>query len=249
MDGFAVKIKTLTPIWTGDADRRNRTLRETGIIGSLRWWYEAVVRGLDGYACDPTNTKCNGKDHCDACELFGCTDWARKFRLEVEKSDSEVTLHFIELRKIKEIEWALLSKTLQIIADYGAIGGKIAESGYGLIEIVQNDLNKFSFDKIELDHYFKKQGSNVKDPNIERFVFIKDNLNDKTVKNAKNKLTFLKGHKGKAKRYFYKVLNNQPYRFFAYAENNDEYKRIVEFLRNNKSVKFMEGKEILEGLK
>lgn len=50
---FEVKIKTLTPIWTGDADRRNTTLREAGIIGSLRWWYEALIKGLGGTACDP----------------------------------------------------------------------------------------------------------------------------------------------------------------------------------------------------
>gem|GEM_PF-5659327 len=27
-------------------------IHETGIIGSLRWWYEAVMRGLDGKVCD-----------------------------------------------------------------------------------------------------------------------------------------------------------------------------------------------------
>ncbi|MCD6309907.1 MAG: type III-B CRISPR module RAMP protein Cmr1, partial [Candidatus Eremiobacteraeota bacterium] len=84
MRKFTVKIEPLTPVWTGDANRKNTFLRETGIIGSLRWWYEALIRGLGGTACDPTNTKCDGTDHCDACELFGCTGWARKFRLEVE---------------------------------------------------------------------------------------------------------------------------------------------------------------------
>jgi len=79
---YTVKIKTLTPIWTGDVDRECKKIKETGIIGSLRWWYEAIVRGYGGYACDPTNSDCNEKDHCDACELFGCTGWSRKFRLE-----------------------------------------------------------------------------------------------------------------------------------------------------------------------
>jgi CRISPR type III-B/RAMP module RAMP protein Cmr1 len=85
MREYTVKIKPLTPLWTGDAERKSGTLRETGIIGSLRWWYEALVRGLGGTACDPTNSKekCDGENHCDACELFGCTGWARKFRLEV----------------------------------------------------------------------------------------------------------------------------------------------------------------------
>ena len=83
MEEFKVKIKALTPIWTGGVERKCDRLHETGIIGSLRWWYEAIVRGLGGYACDPTDTKCEGKNHCEACELFGCTGWARKFRLHV----------------------------------------------------------------------------------------------------------------------------------------------------------------------
>lgn len=42
-----IKIKTLTPIWTGgfEPGKMDR-IHETGIIGSLRWWYEAIVRGL-----------------------------------------------------------------------------------------------------------------------------------------------------------------------------------------------------------
>jgi len=52
-----IKIKTLTPLWTGDANGNCETLKETGIIGSLRWWYEALVRGLGRYACDPTSDK------------------------------------------------------------------------------------------------------------------------------------------------------------------------------------------------
>jgi len=48
------------------------------------------VRGLGGHACDPTSEeRCPDKDgrRCAACELFGCTGWARKFRLKV--SDGE----------------------------------------------------------------------------------------------------------------------------------------------------------------
>ncbi|WP_394296503.1 hypothetical protein [Methanobacterium formicicum] len=26
-------------------------------MGSLRWWYESIVRGLSGYACDPASNK------------------------------------------------------------------------------------------------------------------------------------------------------------------------------------------------
>ncbi len=90
-----IKIKTLTPLWTGDANGNCETLKETGIIGSLRWWYEALVRGLGRYACDPTSDKkceLNGnqksdkeraKKLCPVCYLFGCGGWKRRFRLEV----------------------------------------------------------------------------------------------------------------------------------------------------------------------
>lgn len=85
------QLKTLTPLWTGDIDARSSVIRETGIIGSLRWWYEAIVRGLGGYACDPTGSgKCEydpdkkQKSLCPACYLFGTSGWARLFRLEIE---------------------------------------------------------------------------------------------------------------------------------------------------------------------
>lgn len=167
MKEFIVKIKPLTPIWTGDADRKNSTLRETGIIGSLRWWYEALIRGLDGNACDPTNTKCDGQNHCDACELFGCTGWARKFRLETSfnytipevwigtreernkrylkrkvdglMSDGSIELTFIPLKDINKDEWVLLNSTLKVIENYGAIGAHISQ-GNGVIKIIENNL-------------------------------------------------------------------------------------------------------------
>jgi CRISPR type III-B/RAMP module RAMP protein Cmr1 len=100
-------LKTLTPLWTGGVDGTCDRLHETGLIGSLRWWYEALVRGLGGYACDPTEHSCTFDEEryrksradderqrlrdagvCDVCQLFGCTGWARKFRLKA--SDGEI---------------------------------------------------------------------------------------------------------------------------------------------------------------
>lgn len=47
-----IKIKTLTPIWTGGVDFRTcDRIHETGIIGSLRWWHDALIRRLDKYTC------------------------------------------------------------------------------------------------------------------------------------------------------------------------------------------------------
>ncbi|MBC7262392.1 MAG: type III-B CRISPR module RAMP protein Cmr1 [Chloroflexi bacterium] len=120
-------------------DQEPDRLHETGLIGSLRWWYEVLVRGLGGRACDPTvhGVRCpdqNGR-HCVVCELFGCTGWARKFRLMVLDENGEVIqkqiqagqtfiLRFIPLRPIAPEEWCLLDATLRLIADYGAMGGK-----------------------------------------------------------------------------------------------------------------------------
>ena len=108
-------------------------------MGSLRWWFEVLVRGLGGSACDPTHkdVRCpvpNGR-HCVVCELFGCTGWARKFRLMVLDQNDQIIqgqiragttfkLHFIPLRPVEPEEWCLLHATLCLIADYGAIGGK-----------------------------------------------------------------------------------------------------------------------------
>ncbi len=84
-----ITLKTLTPLWTGGVDGRVDRIHETGIIGSLRWWYEAIVRGLGGRACDPSDGKCQydaDKPHnglCDVCQLFGATGWRRRFRLEI----------------------------------------------------------------------------------------------------------------------------------------------------------------------
>lgn len=82
-----ITIKTLTPLWTGGPEGKSDRLHATGLIGSLRWWYEAIVRGLGGHACDPVEQPClydvdqphNGI--CLGCQMFGATGWARRFRL------------------------------------------------------------------------------------------------------------------------------------------------------------------------
>ena len=98
---MGIHLRTLTPLWTGGVDQTCDRLHETGLIGSLRWWYEALVRGLGGYACDPTEHGCTFDEEryrkskapderqrlrdaglCDACQVFGATGWARKFKLQ-----------------------------------------------------------------------------------------------------------------------------------------------------------------------
>ena len=170
------KFKALSPIWTGDADQRAARLIPTGLMGSLRWWFEVLVRGLGGKACDPTSpVRCpdhNVKEptkpghHCVVCELFGCTGWARKFRLVVLDEQGNVIqnqigagetfiLRFIPLRPICPEEWCLLDCSLRLIAEYGAIGGKTVwkpsdeptrqnaspHKDYGLIQYISSPEN------------------------------------------------------------------------------------------------------------
>lgn len=139
-------LTALTPIWTGDSERNGARLILTGLLGSLRWWFEVLVRGLSGSACDPTQdgNRCpdlkvkNATErlhHCVVCELFGCTGWARKFRFQVLDAqgktlssaiakDAKFQLRFVPLRAVGVEEWALLELTLRLIANYGAVGGR-----------------------------------------------------------------------------------------------------------------------------
>ncbi len=85
-----VEIRTLTPLWTGGAESGAvDRVHETAIIGSLRWWYEAILRGLGGKVCDPTMQKClydpSKRNHglCDVCKVFGATGWRRRFRISI----------------------------------------------------------------------------------------------------------------------------------------------------------------------
>ena len=89
-----VKIQTLTPLWTGGVDGSMDRIHETGIIGSMRWWYEAIVRGLGRSACDPSRHKCPDKDgnYCDVCRIFGATGWKRRFRVKIIDKSEKVYL-------------------------------------------------------------------------------------------------------------------------------------------------------------
>lgn len=87
---IGVTLQALTPLWTGDANGQGRRIQETGILGSLRWWYEAIIRGLGRYACDPSGDPCiydrelQLASICLVCQLFGCTGYGRRFRLVVD---------------------------------------------------------------------------------------------------------------------------------------------------------------------
>jgi len=173
------QFKALTDLWTGDLNEKSGRLIPTGLLGSIRWWFEVLVRGLGGSACDPSYTKCEVRNHCVVCELFGCTGWARKFRFEVlnlnENTGQTLILSFTPLRPICVEEWTLLNATLRLIAGYGAIGGKTVfkptdepsrekekhHRDYGLVQMVssqqyggtgRDDLGKYLSKWRKLNH-------------------------------------------------------------------------------------------------
>lgn len=94
-------IKTKTPLWTGDIDTESDIVQSTGIIGSIRWWFESILRGVDKFACDPTNNdpktnnnRCPPRDngqkmqYCTSCLIFGATGIRRLFRLDIGRGEN-----------------------------------------------------------------------------------------------------------------------------------------------------------------
>lgn len=143
------KLITLSPICTGGLEKNdNSVLHITGIKGSIRWWYEALIRGLGYYACDlASDEHCELKGQknalkdikdkiCPACYLFGCTGWSGKFILRLTEPDNRkiinslskqnipFRLRFINIKALEPAEESLLQMTIKLIVDFGAIGGK-----------------------------------------------------------------------------------------------------------------------------
>ena len=155
METLTVKLKSLVPVWTGGIDRSSEKAKETGLAGSIRWWYEALVRGLDGYACAPTSDdRCifdaaeyartgqveDGlKDVCFVCRLFGCTGWSSKFRFQIANGNGKVgeidlnrsgvdfSMNFVGQKPILNQEKWLLSKVFWLVDEYGSIGGRTTQ--------------------------------------------------------------------------------------------------------------------------
>lgn len=137
---------------------------ETGLLGSWRWWYEVIVRGLGGWACDPARHTCSLEAGlCDACRMFGATGWRRRFRVivsEVQKGASVSVPRRIQAIKHHQSKWYLpgpgymgkftlnlipwdaempleqILLTLKLIALYGALGAKTG-LGYGEVDILE----------------------------------------------------------------------------------------------------------------
>ena len=216
-----IELRALTDVWTGGVGQDGKHFYDTGLIGSLRWWYEALVRGLGGGACDPATDghRCPDDDgrHCPACELFGCTGWGRKFRMEVRGTDGALqekgikkggalTLVFHPLRPICAEEWWLLEKAIWLAATYGAVGGKttlkpqvneVVGADYGLMQYVQTSIVA-DVSREEVENYLRSGRwgqKRVALPDLRWFFFIQGGY---LKRNEINRLLGLGGQSGTA---------------------------------------------------
>lgn len=98
-----------TPLWTGNINSPNTEMfiKESGLVGSLRWWTEAVLRSLGYFVCDPTGSgnedRCpqtvgNETYYCAGCHIFGATGWRRRFRIEASAEDITSKPQWIQVK-------------------------------------------------------------------------------------------------------------------------------------------------------
>jgi CRISPR-associated protein Cmr1 len=172
-----IKIRTLTPIWTGDVDRKCSKIEETGIVGSLRWWIEAILRSMDKYACDPTSSsRCPKEEinqkpqYCPACLIFGASGIRRMFRLDMRGGERMFNGGMIKIKpRGRKRGWYLgsgitgkmklsiipldkdfdenLILTPLIIASKWGGIGAKTQHGYGVVEL--EDYSKLDFYKFK----------------------------------------------------------------------------------------------------
>jgi len=274
-----IKIRTLTPLWTGDVDRECKSIKETGIIGSLRWWYEALVRGLGGYACDPTSDrKCiyegDIKKICPACQLFGCTGWGRKFRVEItveevfradpsQGFEGILKLHLLEIKTIREEEKWLLKKVFEIIGKYGSIGGRTTRKpqrsetigkDYGLISVENIEIEtKASRNDVEswLLHNKRKlspKNNNEEWPNFKFFFFVQNKFLWRSQMNKlMEEIPFLSGQKRTkdSPGKSKRIFSFKAGRIWGYAKNDEMLKEIENKLREMNISGVIRGEEVL----
>ena len=271
------ELKSVTDVWTGGVDQHCDRLHETGLLGSLRWWYEAVVRGLGGSACDPTDdSPCRDKDHCAACELFGCTGWSRKFRLQVVGTSGglissplnkgvEFALRFVELRHLCDEERWLLTKAVETAAKWGSVGGRTtrkpqARKGvgddYGLVFLKSAPKSECNRDKAkEYLSGFPADEGKAGYPDLRCFFFVqgfflwREQMNALMVQEP-----FLRGERGAggkpavSKKVF--SFQTDSGRIWGYAQNVEMRAKITDHLGSQLGAKaeIKTGEEVIGGL-
>lgn len=209
-----LKIRTLTPLWTGTYEEKSTKLKITSIIGSLRWYFEALVRGFGLKACDPTTDPCEKKEGaseiCHACEVFGCTGYRRpfilrgndlgttnlffktlqdnKWWLKKQFGDKKQALFgetTFEIIELKEKIEDIIYALFFFIQKYGALGAK-TQNGFGQFQIL-NDISEEKIEKLlqEMYDFIKKANNQIS--NSDYFILkYKINKNNHGIKDIIN---------------------------------------------------------------
>jgi len=188
-----MRLDIITPIWTGDIDSKSDSIDSTGILGSLRWWTEAILRGMGKFACDPAgDERCPDEmQYCPACLIFGATGIRRLFRLEISGGEKifdggainikpdqrnrgwylgsgligEIDVNIIPLDR--DFDENLFLVPLAIASKWGGIGAK-TQHGYGVVELVDKVGLRFENFKKALEKILKSerlQKLNIKERN------------------------------------------------------------------------------------
>lgn len=191
-----VTIKMLTPLWTGGIETgKVDHVHETGILGSLRWWYETIVRGLGGFVVAPgeSNDRMSESELCAVSQLFGATGWRRRFRLRVSsqhmlawKDQSTLNIKpsgrtrgwFLNAGLVGEMTISFLGDTdslariaglLRFLEMWGSLGAR-PQLGYGAFQIsaIQDEPTQFMW---EPQHHSGEQPGVF--PDLRTFTFFK----------------------------------------------------------------------------
>lgn len=186
---ITMQLRTRTPLWTGGINGMD-CIHESGIIGSLRWWYETIVRGSGHYACDPASHK--DERECPVCSLFGHTGQKRKFSLSIESKSKPVwdssnlnirpydrtrgwflppgftgTME-IELHG-QNREITRIASLIQWLSQWGTIGAK-SQLGYGVFEVSESSA---VIESINLDMNGIEENQPSELPDLRTFTFFK----------------------------------------------------------------------------
>lgn len=133
---ITIPLTTITPIWTGDADRKTSYLRATSFLGGLRFWTEALLRSLGEKACSTTGKdRCihdpdKGITACPACQIFGCTGLGRSFGMKVLEPESlpKEAIGEIELNHHKYDEQVLDKKSNKFVPKTNSKGEVVTKT-------------------------------------------------------------------------------------------------------------------------
>lgn len=196
-------LETLTPIWTGSAETGEmERIQETNIIGSLRWWAEAIVRGFNAEVCPGGKCSINSNDSrppekqiCPVCQVFGTTGWKRRFRLTVieealidykeeivgwKATSKPQTGNFTVIIQslFADFNPLIIAGLLQFVANCGVFGGKTS-MGFGKMKIKEPyiDLHPLVtlLSSIKVNSYKRD-----KYPSIQKFFFAKIKISEKS---------------------------------------------------------------------